>query len=270
MMIRNILYIAVVLFAVSCNHNAAQEPEKETLSETTINNEEDNHNIPIIAERIDGPANIRDKPNGEIIFTLDDNTLVEVTQEKDGWFELLVYADIELKEFGMDTIKKGRSVIIDGESIGRIMKTFPVSTQRGQGKASVMLHGYTHKNNIKPETVIETRLLENLKNNNRNISSWLEFINLFVLDTNAVDFNGYKTFYNYENTLGDPSPGFRIVLLFENDKLVGFIHSRELELKSMKTYKLKWSYRISFFSDYPQAKQQSFVDYMNKWIQEVD
>ena len=75
MIIKNILYIALLLFAVSCDNNTKQERKKEVLLETAINNEDGNQSIPIIAERIDGPANIRSRPNGEVIFTLDDKII---------------------------------------------------------------------------------------------------------------------------------------------------------------------------------------------------
>jgi len=90
------------------------------------------------------------------------------------------------------------------------------------------------------------------------------------LDNDAVGYSDFESFYNYENTIEDPSPGFRIVLLFEKQKLVGLIHSREIQIENTTVYKLNWSYYVTFINDYSIKRQMKFVDYMNEWIQGVD
>jgi hypothetical protein len=263
-------FILILTTLISCGNDTSHEIQNTPITEKTEKDVTSKKIVPIIGERIDGPANIRSKPNGEVLFSLDDNVLVDVNQEKDGWVQLLVYADIEYDEFEMDSIIKDRPIIIHKHEVGKILKTHSPSTGQGRDESYVMLYGYTHKNNIKPETVIETRLLDNLKKEDFSLTSWTEFIALFELDTDAIDYDEFETFYNYENSVDDPSPGFRIVLLFKNKKLIGFIHSRDLNLSEMKTHKLDWSYKISFFNNYPTNKQQKFVDYMNEWIQGVD
>ncbi len=226
----------------------------------------------IIGERIDGTAYILSKPNGDTLFELYDNALVEVSSKhENGWYQVLVYADIDSNEFGMDTILKDRPIIVDGDTIGKVLKSHYVKTGGGRNSTYAMLEGYIHKNNIKPETVIETAFKKNLAEKGRNITAWYGFIQTFDLDYNAVDYSDFKSFYNYENTIEDPSPGFRIVLLFEKQKLVGLIHSREIQIDNTTVHKLDGSYYIiTFFNDYPIKKQMKFVDYMNEWVQKVD
>jgi len=225
----------------------------------------------IIGERIDGPANIRNKPNGDILFEINDNALVEVTTKPENdWYEILVYADIDYDEYPLDSVLKSRHIIVNNDTIGKVIKSHSVSSGQGGDFAFAMLFGYTHKNNIKPETVIETVFKKNLAENGRDFSDWIRFIETFKLDNDAVSYESFESYYNYENTIEDPSPGFRVVLLFEKQRLIGLIHSRELHIDGTKTHKLKWSYYVTFFDDYAQTGQAKFVDYMNEWIQGVD
>jgi hypothetical protein len=225
----------------------------------------------IIGERIDGPANIRDKPNGKVLFELYDNALVEVTTKAENdWYQVLVYADIDTTEYKMNSILKDRPIIVHTDTIGKVITSHDISKGQGRDFVYAMLFGYTHKKNIKPETVIETVFKNNLSENRRNISAWKEFIDSFNLENDAIGYELYETFYNYENSIEDPSPGFRIVLLFEKEKLIGLIHSRPIQIDNSRTHKLLWSYFVTFFKDYPEKEQLKFVGYMNEWIQGVD
>jgi len=268
---KHITYIILLISILSCNSKQANEKNAEKLKVESTKNSDSKKADLIIGERIDGPANVRNKPNGDVLFELYDNALVEVTTKpENGWYQVLVYADIDYNEFEMDSILKDRLIIVDNDTIGMVLKSHYVSTGQGGDFAYAMLFGYTHKNNIKPETVIETIFKDNLAEKGRDFSGWEGFIETFKLDNDAVGYDEFESFYNYENTIEDPSPGFRIVLLFKKQNLVGLIHSREIQIDNTKTHKLNRSYYVTFFDDYPEKGQMEFVDYMNEWIQGVD
>jgi hypothetical protein len=268
---KNLTYIILLLSVLSCNSKQIDEKKADKLEDETTTVSEPKETKLIIGERIDGPANIRNKPNGDILFELNDGALVEVTTKPENdWYEVLVYADIDYNEYSMDSILKDRPIIVNNDTIGKVLKSHSVSSGQGVDFAYTMLYGYTHKNNIKPETVIETVFKNNLTENGRDFSGWKGFIENFKLDNDAIGYESFESYYNYENTIEDPSPGFRVVLLFDNQNLVGLIHSRELHIESTKTHKLNWSYYVTFFGDYPEKGQLKFVDYMNEWIQGVD
>jgi hypothetical protein len=105
---------------------------------------------------------------------------------------------------------------------------------------------------------------------NRTKSFWNDFIYMFDLEPSRNYYGGLDAYYCYESGVEDPSPGYRIMLLFDNKKLAGILHSRELDLLNMTTTKLDWSYSVSFYNDYPHKKQKAFVDYMNLFIRSVD
>lgn len=266
-----LIYILFPALLFSCN---SEQPEMKRKTESIVEApiiSKSKILEKIIGERIDGPANIRSKPNGEIFFELYDNVLVEVSSEPENdWYQVLVYSEIDYAEFGLDSMVKDRPLIVDGDTIGKVLKTHAVGTGQAGNFAFADLYGYTHKDNIKPETVIESVFKRELLKNGRKLSQWKGFIDAFDLETDAFDYREFQTFYNYENTLDDPSPGFRIVLLFEKDDLIGFIHSRELVVHETQTHKLNWSYYVTFFEEYPEKEQLSFVNYMNEWIQGVD
>ena len=268
---KKLTYIIVLISILSCETKKTEEKtvDKRETEHTEVSKPKETQLI--IGERIDGPANVRSKPNGEVLFELFDNALVEVTTKpENGWYQVLVYADIDYNEFGMDSILKDRQIIVGKDTIGKVLKSHYVSTGRGGDFAYAMLYGYTHKDNIKPETVIETIFKKNLVEKGRDFSGWKGFIETFKLDNDAVGYDDFESFYNYENSIEDPSPGFRIVLLFEKQNLVGLIHSREIEINNTTVHKLNWSYYVTFFDDYSEKGQMEFVNYMNEWIQGVD
>lgn len=63
------------------------------------------------AERIDGPANIRQEIKGEIIFSINDNVEVDIGELKNDWYELVVSLTLTEKQFESDIIKEGRKTI---------------------------------------------------------------------------------------------------------------------------------------------------------------
>ena len=221
----------------------------------------------MIGERIDGPANVRDKPNGEVIFELKDHVHVEATEIEGGWYQIMVMADIEYES---DEIQKGSAIMYKGDTIGRALKSQAVSTVQYQTTALALLYGFTHEKNIKPGSIIEQDLFKALDDNGRDQANWSGFIHNWKLQEDAFTYKNYQTFYNYENAIEDPSPGFRIVLLFEDERLVGIFHSRELGFKDMKTYSLNRGFHVSLYTDYPESDQQAFVEHVNGWLNSVD
>jgi len=267
---KRILLYFTIPFLVSCGSDKKQNEQGVITPQIEKKEIKNNESPSIIGERIDGPANIRNKPNGDILFELQDNALIETTELREGWYEVLIYGDIEYNEYGIDSIQKGRNIISNGETIGKVLKTHSIGTGRGNDFASAMLHGYTHKNNIKPETIIENAFLKKLSEGKREINLWYDFIKDFKLEENAVSYDKLETYYNYESSAVDPSPGFRIVLLFQKNNLVGFMHSRDLKIEKTKVHKLNWSYYVTFYEDYTEKDQLKFVDYMNEWMIGVD
>jgi hypothetical protein len=251
--------LAFMLANVSCNNGQTKKPQA---GDCVIRDK-------VIGERIDGPANVRSGPNGEVLFSLNDQALVDIGREKKGWHEILLYMDLDSSENNMDSIKAGRLIIIDGEVSGKIIKTHQVSISEGGG-THAMLYGYIHKSNIRTETVIETRLSAKQKCGGRSFDEWKDFISAFDLQAETKEFLPFSGYFFYENAVDDPSPGYRVMLLFEEGELQGIIHSRPLNLKDMETYGSAKGYSLSFYKDYPKSKKQEFQKNLEHWLMSVD
>lgn len=265
------LFVSIFVFLFLACNGEFEEKRLKTISVKEINNKNELKLSKILGERIDGPANIRVKPNGEILFELNDNVLVESTPlDSNGWYQVMVYADLDAGDLEIDSIEKDREIIIENDTVGKVLKSHPVSTGQRTGWTYAMLYGYTHKKNIKPKTIIEKVFKESLLKNGRNKINWKDFIRTFDLDTNAMNYSEFDTYYNYENSIEDPSPGFRLVLLFENNNLIGFVHSRGIQTKNSIIHKLEKDYFVTFFNDADNAKQNKFMEYANEWLKGVD
>lgn len=278
MRILQLSFIAFLLFACTPNEKVELEGNEEVIKteggEIPLPKEGGSAKVssPTIGERIDGPANIRTSPNGEVLFELNDDVLVETTELKDDWYEILIYSTIDFDEVDQSEIKKNRDIIVGGKKVGKILKTHEVGTGYSRDYAFAVLYGYTHKDNVKSETIIENIFASKLVNKGRGLAEWKAFIKDFKLAKDGIEYKNLKTYYNYENSIDDPSPGFRLVLLFDNDELIGWLHSRDIDqrIENTKTSSLILNYKVTFFNDYPEKEQKGFVKYMNEWIQSVD
>lgn len=245
--------------------NSEQSPSTSSIKENVV------YESPIIGERIDGPANIRNKPNGEVLFELYDDVRVESTSLNGDWYEILIHADINFDEVGMNAMKEGREVFVDGKKVGKILKTANFATGHGRDKAYVMLNGFSHKNNIRPNSIIENSFVSHLEKGKREYNHWRTFIKEFQLEKEGISYKKLQTYFNYESGIENPSSGFRMVLLFENKDLIGWMHSRKMNpsISNLTTKHLIYGSSVTFFNDYPENKQLDFIAYMNEWIKSV-
>lgn len=257
---------SLLLLTVACkNEPKDKQVEQTEVSPISVSNLES----PILGERTQGTVLILDKADGIPLFELYDNVLVESTPAQGGVVQILVYADLKPEEFNLEMLEEGRYLVAAGDTIGKVLKTHEVITGQGE-KTYAMLMGYTALKNIKPETIIENDLAQKLQENNKDFSNWEGFIKKYDLSPEGFDYKNFESYYNYENSIEDPSPGFRVVLLFEAKKLVGIVHARPMNLNGFNTQKLDRGYRVSFVADFPQNQQKDFVNYVNTWLKNVD
>lgn len=248
----------IVLFGCSDSSNTEQEKTEQ------FANDDDFY----WGERIDGPANIRNEPNGEVIFELYDDAEVQVAdlEEGESWYHLSVW--VSVPAYNGEIIPVGAELFnVRGVKVG-VVKSKIESIMENDD--ILYLEGYSYKDNIKPESLIERALETHVLEHGRSKNQMKEFTTNFGLDDTSQH-QGFNAPFIYENFITDPSPGYRLMLLFESDTLQGFYHSRAIELENITTYKLwRWNDRVSFFNDYPKEKQLDFVHYMEEWLQGVD
>ena len=94
-------------------------------------------------------------------------------------------------------------------------------------------------------------------------------ITKYCMDT-LNNLMGYQGYYIYENMATGPSPGFRILMLFNEDNLEGIVHSRPLEIESSISHKINDEIDVTFFKDVNMKQQSEFTLYMREWLEGVD
>jgi len=231
--------------------------------------------ISVIAEKIDGPANIRTEPKGELRFSLNDSVEVECTEIKNGWYEILVTIQLTAEQYDMHPLllKKGTKISdMQGKEIGEILSDTHVYSQYTAGGApgipkwyAADLHGYTFKSNIKPESIIEP-VLSNLIINN------LDNLNFDFFENHLIEFNyryglripeydSLRTFMVYEHSMDDPSPLDRIRLIFnENKKLIAVVHLRELDLPDFEIFEIERGRKLTILEQLDDKEKTKFIE----------
>ncbi|NOQ73197.1 MAG: hypothetical protein GQ574_14415 [Crocinitomix sp.] len=225
-----------------------------------------------IGEHIDGPANVRDEEGGELIFELYDNAVVQIADDKGDWVRISTHYWLEGEDYQSEVIK-ANTILYDQNknAFGKVLVECMIYlTQKSETEGYAYIEGYTHQDNIRQESLIENDLVRFVTEKGREQDVFKSFIQKYKMrsEKSHLDYDGV---YIYENWITDPSPGYRINLLFKAGELKGVFHSRDLHIANTKTYDLgRMNFRVSFFYDYPEEEQQKYVDYMSDWLQSVD
>ncbi|MBO9633991.1 MAG: hypothetical protein J7578_12825, partial [Chitinophagaceae bacterium] len=161
-----------MMLAIACQDGSAPDPSAKkndttaTAPDTTAKAESPaRFEGPVISERIDGPANIRNSINGKVIFSLEDNVAVTAREPQQGWLEIGVAFDLAPSGSDAKTIQKGTTLMRNGKPIGQVKKDVPVYeviTGEGNSKLGV-LNGFTSQGNIQPATILENAFAELVK-----------------------------------------------------------------------------------------------------------
>ncbi|NRD24913.1 hypothetical protein HNV10_16785 [Winogradskyella litoriviva] len=250
---KNFLLIFICIFMISCKGKVTENKRTH------------------YQEIIDGPANFRDKINGKLIFELNDSIGVQITDFRKEWCEAGLFIGISETEYRNGQLNPNRKIKNSRNKTIGITKDSVDIVFDGEedGKYFGFIAGFTHKNNIKEKYLLEKELESYINNNSRKKSDFDFFINNFDLELKE-SFLNYESYFKYENWITDPSPGFRILLLFEESELKGVLHSRSLKLKKSNTSKVNDIYKVTFFDDYPKGKQDNFISSIKEWLNGVD
>lgn len=228
------------------------------------------NNDKIIGERIDGPANIRESENGKVLFTLNDNVLVECTEPTNGWYVVGTEVELSKEEEKSFKIKKGTQLRdLDGNIIGESKNDINLGmTGEEDGKLTGFIAGLTFKKNIKTTSIAENILGNIINQKGRQIhkDDLMDFIKSFNFE---MEDDG-NAFFIYENSIDDMSPRDRITLMFQNDKLKGIIHSRKLPIKGFKTYELVRGHKFTPIENLTNSEIKKIISEKIEFYNSID
>lgn len=222
-----------------------------------------------VGERINGPANIRDTVNGKILFSLNDGVIIETSPAINKWVKIGVFVKLTSKQMEVFKLEKNISLINeDGKTIGKTISQVEISMIE---KEVGYLEAYTHQDNINMEFNPEEQLMKILAMGNYKKKALEPFMKKFGFteyqEDNKLKFSQY---FIYESTVVDLSPLDRITLLFDNQNVVGYFHTRNMVVKGFKTYELVRGHKLSILETLPNKDIKSLIQKRNAYYNSVD
>jgi hypothetical protein len=240
----------------------------------------------LCAELIKGPANIRLGPNKEIIVSLYDSVDVSCTPLRNGWYRISFSVKVtdELFNSHKGILKGEKLVDWNDRVIGVAVNDIPLSDSYswtsggapGNPKRFGMeVFGFTHVENIYAASIPENRLNQILRDNkgNLNLSAFEDFHETFGFTNHGLlsKLSPSLTEYMiYENVIDDPSPLDRLRLIFEGQKLLAIVHTRELATTQSETVSIARDRLLTIFSLPANTTKKEFVDVNNRGYWGVD
>lgn len=236
--------------------------------------------IDLSAERINGPANIRIEPQKEVFVSLFDSVEVRCTELKDNWFQIVFTIKVSEDIYeNQKQIKKGEKLFdFNGKEIGIAITDIPLSTSSSWSSGGapgnpkrfgIEIYGYTHKDNIYSWSIPENPLNKIISENKNNLT--LETFNKFINDFKFEKYGLLKNlapnlieYMIHENDIDDLSPIDRIRLIFEGQKLIAIVHSRNLNTTDFKTLNIQRDMKLTIFALPKDMDEKTFIEINNK------
>mgnify|MGYP006149601823 CR=1 FL=1 len=264
---KHLIQMSLIILLFSCSGNKRSEGpvlESEHL---------------MIGERIDGPANVRDTINGgKVLFSLNDNLLVECTEEVNNWNIVGTYVKLNTKQLDAFRFLPGDTLFdVKGTIVGNVKSETELymASEEGDGYYG-LITGYTHKQNIKPESVLESAIAELINNSIQEITieELQPIIKSFRLETcSPVSMGDEKGewYFTWDNTIDDPSPCDRVTFIIENEILIGIVHARKINFKNRKTIDLaKLGRQFTAIGNVSDTKIKELIADRVNWYNSVD
>jgi len=113
----------------------------------------------VLGENIDGPANVRDKPQGDVIISLDDGVTVDCIDIQNKWYKLSFVVRMEKKSF-LKKLRIKKDTILHnnkGKNIGKTIQDIKVPHGYFETReyCYIPITAYTYIDNIKREPAIK-------------------------------------------------------------------------------------------------------------------
>lgn len=275
---KRILYVLPFLLLAACNQNLSYEQEKEsggttskvTTAKKTTGTGNKKEGAPIRGERTNGNVTVRSRPEGDALLTLSDYVPLRCGPVKKGWYPVSIDIDISRDEYSKPLFRKGRKITVNGVAAGTLQRDtrLPVATDGKRMWATV--NGYTEQLSIRKGTVIETALVKYLEQHSgRSVDQMQPFIRNFQLQEEKI-LKPYQQYLNYETGTDDPSPLYRLSLIFQGKQLIGVLHARPLTIRGAATKRLQRGFIVSFLPGIAPTLREDYCRKFNHFITSVD
>lgn len=269
--------LALAVLLVSCDLKNKSKYDNEEGTTTTRNSTKKGNTpkiagavAPIISERISGGATIYNNPDGEPMVSLLDYIPLRCAPVKKDWYPVSVDFDITKEEFSKPLFTKGRKIKVNGVTAGVLQRDMKLPVSTNGEKMWATINGYTEKKNIRNGSIIETALTSYLKQHaGRSTDDMQPFIRNFKLEEETA-LKPYTLYFNYESGIDDPSPLYRLALVFQGKQLIGILHSRPLQLDGSTARRLQRGFTVNYLNGIDKMLKEDFAGKFNKFILSVD
>lgn len=185
------------------------------------------------AETVDGPANIRLKPQGAVIASINNGVKLDAHGLKQGWFEveIPVYVDKQSVSTDFSMLSANTKLFdADGNMIGKTLAAtkFIPGQDETNSQLQGVIRGVTAKSNIRPETVLEPEIEKRLNGHRLSLESdWSQYMEAVGYESSKT-YGDFDSFQANDQQALDPSPTPRIILYFYKKKLFALYHVRPI------------------------------------------
>ena len=226
--VSSVCLLIVILSQISCED---QPNEGETLSsESSIDN--------LAGERISESSNLRDTINGNLLFTVDNNSKIETALLSEKWAMVVMKVALNKEERESRVILPGSEIkSLDGIRIGRSedsVKVFSADSVSG------MIYGWTLRKNISANSIPELALSEFIHSGGSDLDDFELFIRKhgFKRSDQFDDLN--LKYYTISQSILENNPAqTRLGLIFNNEnEMIAVVHSRKFNLPSKEAYSM--------------------------------
>lgn len=222
----------------------------------------------ILSERIDGPANVRDTVNGRILFQLNNNIPVFTTDTNNRWCRIGLKVFLSEDEYKAQIIPRGTRLWSNGVESGVTMadvRFFGEDAYKDYDGFTLDLMGYTSMQNVRQETQPENILSRIIGGQGTTtLAEYADFIKGFQFFKSTM--GGFSVYQLDGGFVYGPSAPLRLLLVFQNDTLLGVVHLRKLGPSPYKELKLHHHYNFAVIGDPDDAIISDFQHLFNSFI----
>lgn len=206
------------------------------------------------AELIDGPANVRSVPNGDILYELYDDTEVFPKNIGNGWYSLELSACVHPSEFSIEEqVLNGGATLFScrsGYAIGSTKVDMRVEYLTCSDKECVIYirEGVTYKTNIDGDMSVEESLRKIVKKGDVRCKAFLNHMQTYQYHGPTEYDHGLKMHYAPGNYIWNESPLPRVLLFFHKDNLfaIAWLDNTPVYNDGVRPGKF---YYVRYFSD---------------------
>lgn len=182
----------------------------------------------LLAEIIDGPANLRKSPNGEVLISLNHGVPIEVLGKKDNWYITRVVFFVKKKDFIGGVVRSG-VVLYDQNNIqiGETINLLRFSSYSETSSNYIFeLKSYTYNGNIIQASFLEDEIIRlvNDKKLDRETLSELKYIELTNW-ASSFDYNSWIVFDPVFDLMGSV---IRFIFVLEDSRVVAMVGGAKL------------------------------------------